>query len=379
MKIAILISVIGKVKRGGESTTIGLASYLSKHSDVHIYSGGEFSFDNVTNLGFPQMPVYTFLYKKTFPSLLCRIIRRFHLDPLSIRNIMFCRRAFPLLIKSKPDVVILRSIGPNGIKMARYLRKKFGFPLVTVEGGWKTGEREVSRFNPNLHVSVNMDVAEYLKKQLPNVNICNIPNGLNVKNFDPQGEKASIPLERPIVLSCGYMGDWKRYDLIIHAMAKLEQGSLLLLGRGGLAEELKKLGKELLGERFMLSFINYDEMPKYYRAVDVLTLPSVNEAFGMVYLEAMACNTPVVATRDANRERIVGEGGELVDPTDIDAYAEAIEKCLNKNYGDKPRKQAEKFDWDVVGPQYLNVIKTVIHDNVNQKSFPIFRARYFRR
>jgi glycosyltransferase involved in cell wall biosynthesis len=94
-------------------------------------------------------------------------------------------------------------------------------------------------------------------------------------------------------------------------------------------------------------------MPEVYRVANVFTLPSASsEAFGNVLVEAMATNLPVVATNDEQRREIVGEAGFLVDPADTEEYAKVLQKTLNMDWGDKPRKQAEKFSWDEIAKKY---------------------------
>jgi len=102
-------------------------------------------------------------------------------------------------------------------------------------------------------------------------------------------------------------------------------------------------------------------MPKYYRAANIFTLPSWSyEAFGIVYLEAMASGIPVVATDDELRREIVGDAGILVDPTDLDSYANALKKALSIDWGNKPRIQAEKFDWDKIAKKYEKLFENLI-------------------
>ena len=72
----------------------------------------------------------------------------------------------------------------------------------------------------------------------------------------------------------------------------------------------------------------------------------------MVYLEAMACGLPVVATDDDLRREIVGDAGILVDPTIVEDYTKALEECAGEDWGNKPRIQAEKFGWDKVSRMY---------------------------
>jgi len=71
----------------------------------------------------------------------------------------------------------------------------------------------------------------------------------------------------------------------------------------------------------------------------------------------MATGLPVVATNDPIRHEIVGDAGILVDPTNTEEYAEALQKALDTNWGNKPRKQAEKFSWDEIAEKYDNLFK----------------------
>jgi len=375
MKIIFLISVVGKVKRGGESTTQGLVSFLSKHADVQVISGGPFSYTNVKDIGFPELPIYTAFYDSLPNIIRNRIFRRLHIDPLSIKNFIFCMSAIKHIRKNRPDILVFRSVGPWGAKCGRLLRQLMDIPFITIAGGWKTGERETARYNPNIHIAVNPEVAEYLQEQLPDVNIAYLPNGITVNNYTPNGPKAEINLPSPIFLGCGYLGDVKRFDLTIKAVELMGKGSLLLLGEGNEKSSLLRMGKKLLGERFMIHSVPHEDMDSYYRAADVLTIPSSGESFGMAYLEAMACNTPVVATRDKNREILVGKGGKLVDPEDIESYTSALQMCLNTDYGDLPRKQAEEFDWSNIGPKYLKLFNELIADRSwPGRKFPIYRS-----
>jgi glycosyltransferase involved in cell wall biosynthesis len=224
-------------------------------------------------------------------------------------------------------------------------------------------------------VAVNLEVADYLREQLPSIAIEHIPNGLTTAEFPPDGAPAKVELPRPLVLGCGFLGRVKRFHLTIEAVERLRSASLLLLGKGPLESELRREGQEKLGERFLIDAAPYEEMAGYYRAADVVTVPSGFESFGMVYLEAMASNRPVVATRDRNREAIVREGGELVDPTDTEAYSAALARAIDEDYGMLPRKNAEKFDWERIGPLYLDAIEKTIH---RWKKFPDVRRPVFR-
>jgi glycosyltransferase involved in cell wall biosynthesis len=189
-----------------------------------------------------------------------------------------------------------------------------------------------------------------------------IPNGVDLTKFKPNGEPYKIGLKKPIVLAVGAFTEQKRLDLVIKAVSKLKNVSLLVVGSGGeQKDKIYDLGIKILGkDRFKLISIPFNEMHKVYRTANVFTLPSKSsEAFGNVLVEAMATNLSVVATDDPIRYEIVGEGGLLVDPTDINEYAKVLRKALDIDWGDIPRKQAEKFSWDKIAEQYEELFKTL--------------------
>src|SRR3989344_4474423 len=153
----------------------------------------------------------------------------------------------------------------------------------------------------------------------------------------------------------------KRMELAINAVAKLKDPSLLILGGGYNEKNIMMVGKTKLGKRFLMKKVEFNEIPKYYRSCSLFTLPSwENEAFGMVYIEAMASGLPVVATDDELRREIIGEAGILVNPTDLDAYSTALQKALETAWHDKPVIQAKKFSWDFVVGEYEKLFKELV-------------------
>ena len=98
------------------------------------------------------------------------------------------------------------------------------------------------------------------------------------------------------------------------------------------------------------------------KSKELFTLPSWGrEAFGIVYVEAMASGLPVVAPNDPPRREIIGDAGIFVnDVNDQQNYGDAIQKALSKKWGDIPRKQAEKFSWDKIAAQYEKLFKQLL-------------------
>ena len=104
----------------------------------------------------------------------------------------------------------------------------------------------------------------------------------------------------------------------------------------------------------------FSEVKEFYKLCDVFTLPSGHEAFGLVYLEALACNKPVVAPNDRIRQTIVGQAGKLCQCEDINAYAQTLHDVSETNFGNKPRQQAQKFGWSQIADQYAKAIRDVM-------------------
>lgn len=215
---------------------------------------------------------------------------------------------------------------------------------------------------PDVFVALTDYMAVWAKKWAWGSTVVKIPNGIDLNKFNPEGNKIEIDLPKPIVLSVGALVWYKHHEKVIRAMANLKDGSLLIVGEGPNKENLEKLGRDSLGNRFKLLQFPYEEMPKVYRSVDLFSLPSWNrEAFGLVYLEAMASGLGVVAPRDLSRKEIVGNGGILTDTENAEKYSQAIKQALSIDWSEKSRVQAEKFSWEFVANEYEKLMRDIVN------------------
>jgi glycosyltransferase involved in cell wall biosynthesis len=213
---------------------------------------------------------------------------------------------------------------------------------------------------PDAFVALSTHALHQSKKRNPFVKIVYIPNGVDLNRFVAKSNISNQKIKT--VLSVGAFTEQKRHELVIEAVSKLKNVNLVIAGGGGdKKQEIKVMGEKLLGkDRFEIIETTNDKMPEIYNKANVFTLASkTSESFGIVLVEALASGLPVVATDDPIRREIVGDAGLFVDPTDTDAYAKAIEKALNTNWGDKPRKQAEKFSWDKIAKQYEELFNSL--------------------
>lgn len=138
-----------------------------------------------------------------------------------------------------------------------------------------------------------------------------------------------------IVFALGRHVEYKGFNVLLDALA-LTDAHLILGGTGPLTEQLKKQAN-VLGISDRVSFtgrLTDSETVDYYYACDVFCLPSItqNEAFGLVQLEAMACEKPVISTQLNNGVNVLNphnETGLTVEPGDPFNLANAIKQLKN--------------------------------------------------
>ena len=349
MKIVILSFFSGKVERGVENWTYELSKRLiEKGHQVIVYQNSDHSFKANYDIRITNLNV---IWSKVDTS--GKFLRRLFFDYSSLLIAKFTLKAISDVWREKPDIIIPTNGGWQSafIRIISWLR---GSKMVIVgHSGIGWDDRNNLWSFPDLFVALSEKAKRWAKRANPLVKIINIPNGVDLATFHPADDSISHGLKKPVVLSVSALVPSKRVDLVIKAVAKLKNVSLLVVGKGSEEKQLRSLGKKLLGDRFTLKSFDYHEMPKVYRSADLFVSASESHsAFEMVILEAMASNLPVVVNDDGIRKEIIGDSGSLVDPTDIDAYSDALKKTLKKNWGNKPRKQAEKFDWEGIAEKY---------------------------
>jgi D-inositol-3-phosphate glycosyltransferase len=208
-----------------------------------------------------------------------------------------------------------------------------------------------------------------------------IPCGVDLNLFHPlDKEKARSELglldHSKILLFAGRIQPFKGTDILLRAVASFEdKDDLRLLILGGDLESasevarLRSLSGELgIGDKVtFFGAVEHGMMPLFYCAADVCVVPSYHESFGLVALEALACSTPVVASRVGGLATIIrdGETGCLIDELSHEAFARRLELLLGdeelrRRMGEAARSSVMKYTWSKVAGQVLRVYTELI-------------------
>jgi D-inositol-3-phosphate glycosyltransferase len=212
--------------------------------------------------------------------------------------------------------------------------------------------------------------------------------GVDLYTFTP-GESRSAarehigqPQEALIVSFVGRIQPHKGPEVLIRATSELVKHTPLLRNKlivnivggasGANTEEVDRL-KELTSWLAIDDVVRFTppvprkDLPQWYRAADLVIVPSYSESFGLVALEAQACGTPVVATAVGGLRTAVADGisGVLVDGHDPKAWSSVISRLLQE-----PQRRillsmgaiehASHFGWDVTARGTLDIYDLVI-------------------
>jgi teichuronic acid biosynthesis glycosyltransferase TuaC len=179
--------------------------------------------------------------------------------------------------------------------------------------------------------------------------------GIDLDLFKPapdrKAAKAALGVEGPLLVAAGALLERKGQDLAIEALKQLPEATLILVGDGPDRARLERLAQgarvRFLGSR------PHAELPALLAAADVMVLPTVSEGLANVWIESLACGTPVV-TSDVGgaREAIDRPAAGRLVPRDADAIAAAIRDILaNPPAPGEVREGAERFSWDRNGAE----------------------------
>ncbi|MCA9829144.1 MAG: glycosyltransferase [Dehalococcoidia bacterium] len=210
-----------------------------------------------------------------------------------------------------------------------------------------------------------------------------IPCGIDLDLFYPRDrtmarEQLGLDPAAPVLLWVGRLEKLKGVDILVSAAAQLAERdfTLLIVGGDDRAHALRgELEAQAAAEGVAANVrfdgaVSHDSLPLYYSAADVVVVPSYYESFGLVAVEAMACGTPVVASRVGGLQSTVADGvtGYLIPWRCPEPFSEKLEVLLNNpelraNFGIAARRSVERYRWSRIGSEMAAFYSHVYADH----------------
>ena len=286
---------------------------------------------------------------------------------------------------------------------AKTLKHSYNIPLVSTihatEAGRNSGIRDSQQKYINdtewmltyesTEVIVN---SNYMKGELqrlfglPFEKINVVPNGVNLLLYsgvdrDYEFRRRYAMDNEKIILFVGRLVYEKGVQHLIAAMPKILNGyhdaKLVIAGKGGMMDELKQEANALgLGDKvYFTGYINGKDVPKLYKAADVAVFPSTYEPFGIVALEAMLSERPIVVSDIGGLNEIVQhrENGMKCYAGNANSIADSIlellynpELCANVTKKAKAKVRNE-YNWNKIAQDTHFIYQKAICETIAEK------------
>jgi len=359
---------------GTAMSTTYLAKYLAKRgNDVHVA---------VT------------MKKKESPSLEKRdgvTVHRF--EPRQVKGTRLLQRfvyLYGLTRTLDPDVIQGQAVscGMLASLVGRVPKKPTvtyiqGYDLYHANHFQKLTEVKIPLRLSSAVLTVSEDLRQKSMEVFPRGDAMVMPHGLETEDLSGSAieeirQKYTYLSDNTIILYVGQLIGRKGLPYLIEAMdvvrKNVRNAKLLLIGQGADEGSLQDLVEKrgLADQVFFLGVENHEHVLAFMNVSDLFVLPSIEEAFGIVLVEAMSQGLPVVATDVQGVPSIVRDGvnGYLVPPRDEKALAAGILSLLKDNQlarkmGERNRRDSEQYRWDHLADRYMDVYQRIrtVHGN----------------
>ena len=261
---------------------------------------------------------------------------------------------------------------PDGI-ISKYLKKKYHVPYVVTMRATDTKRRKflvryvqnsVFKYADKIHITAPW-IKNYIPKKFWN-KVVIIPHGIYPTDFSNKCIKNKNSIN---VVTVSSFIKRKHVDWIIDCFKNIRSFNcrLTIIGNGPEEAKLKQLGKNNKNIVF-LGHMSHDDVIEQLSKTDIFVLPSYDETFGLVYLEAMANKNAVIAYRYSGIGGLFKHGKEAVYVKN----KKSLDRYLNKLIIDKDfrqpislnsyKKVKEGFLWNNIFKKYENLYESLVNN-----------------
>jgi glycosyltransferase involved in cell wall biosynthesis len=229
----------------------------------------------------------------------------------------------------------------------------------------------VERANHIIAIS-NVIKDETLKYGVPEEKITIIHNGIDTERFKvPEGTRERVRkelgLEGVVIGYIGRVQTHKNVGDLVKAVVGLHDKdvNLLIVGEGDDLWRVRSLASPLKDKAKFVGFVDYEEVPKYYAASDIIVYPTLYEPLGNVPMEAMAAGRPILASDvDGIPEVFVRGAGRLIHPSteDIQRHLEDLvsDPVTRYEMGAVGKRSVGVNSWRNVARRTVEVLERVL-------------------
>jgi glycosyltransferase involved in cell wall biosynthesis len=173
------------------------------------------------------------------------------------------------------------------------------------------------------------------------------------------------------IFSAGRLIKEKGFHYLISAISRMEEKDDIILGIAGegyFDKNLIRLAKSLDVNLKLFGFLKGQNLYDAFSASDIFVTPSIwDEAFGIVNIEAMACERPVIASKSGGIPEVITDNrtGLLYDRFDLDQFVDKLniladDSSLRKKMGKEGRKRVNKhYSWDILTEEWIKVYSSL--------------------
>jgi glycosyltransferase involved in cell wall biosynthesis len=284
------------------------------------------------------------------------------------------------------DVLIGHHAFPPGYACVQHARRTGKLAIVYPRGG---DIYDVSRFrkkpaawrklttaltNANAVVCASQAMEELVQRIIapaPHNHLIRIPNGVNIEDLQADSTASRFATDpqyqKPFILALGRTIRRKGFHLLIEAFTQLPTSSpinLVIAGEGRDLENLKSQASTHATRILFPGLVQNADKRYLLQHCRFMAAPSLEESFGNVALEAMACAKPVIASNASGFAEIIQDhqNGRLVEAGNVQALTTALADYINRdltNESQHAQQTAQAFSWPTIAQKYLDLINTL--------------------